>query len=252
MERKRDRNEEKSGLDNIETKKLERLQKELRIVKDESVKRKALAEQAQLERDKELLAAQKTVEGVQKLNESKYSLKERYASVYYDEQMNPYGATAPGQMKLYYADVEGKTTTMDPRRAVVPTKFRKKFEQEGGKDDVILMQEDTARRKRRWDDQGNANQQQQMVMPPPMNNHYGPGPPQKHIPPPMPMVRADQNVYIHVMLFPCLVWSCSYYKCSPLLLIKPPQQPPHPPPPPPPPPPMVSQSMIYYSLFDLY
>ena len=245
MERKRDRNEEKSGLDNIETKKLERLQKELRIVKDESVKRKALAEQAQLERDKELLAAQKTVEGVQKLNESKYSLKERYASVYYDEQMNRFGAPAPGQMKLYYADIEGKTTTMDPRRAVVPTKFRKKFEQEGGKDDIILMQEDTARRKRRWDDQGNANQQQQMVMPPPMNNHYGPGPPQQHIQPPMSMVRADKCCIVcesATYLDYYILWTCSYYKCSPLFLIKPPQQPPHPPPPPPPlpPPPMVS------------
>ena len=110
--------------------------------------------------------------------------------------MNPFGAPAPGQMKLYYADIEGKTTTMDVRRAVVPTKFRKQFVQEGGKDDIILMQEDTARRKRRWDDQGNnANQQQQMMMPPPMNNHYGPGPPQQHIPPPMPMVRADECLH---------------------------------------------------------
>jgi len=140
---------------------LERLQKELRIVEAESVKRKALAEQAQIERDKELLAAQKTVEGVQKLNESKYSLVERYASVYYDEQMNPFGAPAPGQPKLYYADSEGKTTTMDSRRAVVPEKWREKFNLEGGRGrgDGPELHEDKSRvaRERRWDDSGDIN-----------------------------------------------------------------------------------------------
>jgi hypothetical protein len=140
---------------------LERLQKELRIVEAESVKRKALAEQAQIERDKELLAAQKTVAGVQKLNESKYSLLERYASVYYDEQMNPFGAPAPGQPKLYYADSEGKTTTMDSRRAVVPEKWREKFNLEGGqgRGDGLQLQADTSRvaRERRWDDSGDIN-----------------------------------------------------------------------------------------------
>ena len=143
LERKRDRNNDKSGLDANETKKLERLQKELRIVAAEGVKRKALAEQAQIERDKELFAAQKTVAGVQKLNESKYSLVERYASVYYDEQMNPFGAPAPGQPKLYYADLEGKTTTMDSRRAVVPEKWRGKFDMErGGKTDGLQVHEE--------------------------------------------------------------------------------------------------------------
>ena len=192
LERKRDRNSDKSGLDQLEIKKLERLQKELRIVKDEAVKRKALAEQAQLERDKQLLAAQKTQAGVQKLNESKYSLKERFASVYYDETLNPFGAPAPGQRKLYYADVEGKTTTMDSRRAVVPTQWKEKFKAEGGiEDDNIIMgmqQEDnnTMHRKRRWDDDGgnagNNNQQMMMMMPPP--NQQIPPPP----PPPMQMM----------------------------------------------------------------
>lgn len=199
LERKRDRNAEQTGLDNIETKKLERLQKELKIVKDESVKRKAMAEQAQLERDKELMVAQKTQAGVQKLNESKYSLRERYASVYYDPQMNPFGAPAPGQGKLYYADMEGKTTTMDPRRAVVPAKWRQKYELEGGgkEDDDSMIQEDTIRRKRRWDDEGvNHNQQIMMMMPPPMNvngvaaqqQHIPPQPP---LPPPLVSLRLD-------------------------------------------------------------
>ena len=87
-----DADEDRSGgLDSNETKKLERLKKELKIVTVASVKRKELHEQAQREKELQLIAAQKTVEGVQKLNESKYSVLERYASVYYDELMNQIG-----------------------------------------------------------------------------------------------------------------------------------------------------------------
>ena len=193
LERKRDRNADKSGLDQLEIKKLERLQKELRIVKDEAVKRKALAEQAQLERDKQLLAAQKTQAGVQKLNESKYSLKERFASVYYDETLNPFGAPAPGQRKLYYADVEGKTTTMDSRRAVVPTQWKEKFKAEGGIEDdnmnMGMQQEDdnTMHRKRRWDDDGgNAGNNNQQIPPPP--------------PPPM-QIMVSESLILFLWLF---------------------------------------------------
>jgi len=50
LERKRDRNAEKTGLDATETKKLERLQKELRIVNAEAVTRRALAEEAEAQR----------------------------------------------------------------------------------------------------------------------------------------------------------------------------------------------------------
>ncbi|KAL7541017.1 hypothetical protein ACHAXR_010561, partial [Thalassiosira sp. AJA248-18] len=154
LERKRDRNESKTGLDATEVKKLERLQKELRIVSAESIKRKALAEEAALQRDKELLAAQKTVAGVQKLNESKYTLVERYASVYYDEQLNPFGAPAPGQPKLYYADDGGTITTMDSRRAIVPIKWRKKFDldrNKGKEEDEEGGSSSRAGKKRRWD-----------------------------------------------------------------------------------------------------
>jgi hypothetical protein len=161
LERKRDRNDEKVGLDAIETKKLERLQKELRIVSAECAKRRALAEEAQIELERELLAAQKTVAGVQKLNESKYSLVERFASVYYDEKMNPFGAPAPGQPKLYYADAQGTTTTMDSRRAVVPQKLTSKLDYiRGVKNEKIVA-----------GDSGDAvNNQQQMatVHPPPV------------------------------------------------------------------------------------
>ena len=166
LERKRDRKDEKAGLNALETKKLERLNKELRIVLGESEKRRALAEQARIEHEKELLAAQKSVTGVQKINESKYSLLERYASVYYDETMNPFGAPAPGQPKLFYADAAGTATTMDPRRAVVPEKWRSKFDAEGGG-----KKEEYVARKRHWDDSGGRgnvttaeNNQQQMNM----------------------------------------------------------------------------------------
>ena len=132
LERKRDRNKARTGLDALETKKLERLEKELRIVSAAAAKRKALLEEAQLQADKELVAHQKTVAGVQKLNEAKYGLVERYASVYYDERMNPFGAPEPGKPKMYWADEEGKTKTLDARRAVVPRRHRDKFDAERG------------------------------------------------------------------------------------------------------------------------
>jgi hypothetical protein len=201
LERKRDRNDEKAGLDAIETKKLERLHKELRIVTDASAKRRALAEQAQIERDREMLAAQRTVAGVQKLNESKYSLVERFASVYYDERMNPFGAPAPGQPRLYFADPQGTTTTMDLGRAVVPEKWRGKFDSERcGKDEKTPSQQDdaasrvTVARKRLWDDPGDAddNQQQTAAMVPPLvdaaepRRAHPPPPPFPHPPPYLP------------------------------------------------------------------
>ncbi len=154
-----------------------------------------MAEQAQIERDKELLAAQKTVAGVKKLNESKYSLVERYASVYFDEHMNPFGAPAPGQPKLYYADVEGKTTTMDSRRAVVPVKWRDKFDLERGiRADGLQTHEDAARvaRERRWDDSGDINS-----MHPPMESVATPQyslPPQQFLPHPQHLVSKKCDV----------------------------------------------------------
>ncbi|KAL9181405.1 hypothetical protein ACHAXT_010210 [Thalassiosira profunda] len=199
LERKRDRNESKTGIDAAETKKLERLQKELRIVSAESAKRAEQAQIAQIERDKELIAAQKTVAGVQKLNESKYSLLERYASVYWDEQMNPFGAPEPGKPKLYWADDEGKTTTMDARRAVVPTKRRKKFEADGGKEPHGGGTMHVAKRSR-WDVRGDGGNQQMIMHPPgappgfpPQGSAFPPPPPpmmpptQMGFPPPPPL-----------------------------------------------------------------
>lgn len=148
-----------------------------------------MAEQAQIERDRELLAAQKTVAGVQKLNESKYSLVERFASVYYDEKMNPFGAPAPGQPKLYFADAGGTTTTMDSRRAIVPEKLRSKFDLERGvNNEKPRSQDDESRavvaRKRLWDDPGDIvdNQQQMATMHPSLVDAAAP----QHVHPPPP------------------------------------------------------------------
>lgn len=76
LERRQNRSIDSTGsaLDANDTKKLERLRKELKIVQAEAGKRKLLADQAQLERDRELISAQRTVEGVKQLNESKYRL----------------------------------------------------------------------------------------------------------------------------------------------------------------------------------
>lgn len=177
------------GLDANETKKLERLRKELKIVTAESVKRKELHELAEREKEKQFIAAQKTVEGVQKLNESKYSVLERYASVYYDEQMNPYGAPPPCKPKMYWSDSEKKTTTMNPRMAVVPKQLQQKFDTEMKKhginndSDVGSNNHDVSSRKRRWDEQGpnvHLHNQQQF------NNQTTQGQYQHHSPPPPP------------------------------------------------------------------
>eukprot|EP00984_Skeletonema_dohrnii_P023492 scaffold12581_cov55-Skeletonema_dohrnii-CCMP3373.AAC.1 len=58
-----DEDNKSGGLDSNETKKLERLRKELKIVTAASARRKELHEQAQREQELQLIAAQKTVEG---------------------------------------------------------------------------------------------------------------------------------------------------------------------------------------------
>ncbi|KAL7437219.1 hypothetical protein ACHAXM_005518 [Skeletonema potamos] len=188
------------GLDSNEAKKLERLRKELKIVTAESARRKELHEQAQREKERQLIASQKTVEGVKKLNESKYSVLERYASVYYDEQMNPFGAPPPGKPQMYWKDAEKKTTTMNARMAVVPSQMHHKFDAEMKKqvkDDVVNSQDGVSGRKRRWDERGPGmhsqpqfnNQIQQHASPPPPPSYHKPPPPpsfQKTPAPPPP------------------------------------------------------------------
>ncbi|KAK1745044.1 hypothetical protein QTG54_004335 [Skeletonema marinoi] len=121
-----DEDNKSGGLDSNETKKLERLRKELKIVTAASARRKELHEQAQREKELQLIAAQKTVEGVQKLNESKYSVLERYASVYYDEKMNPFGALLLEGRRCIGVTLK-KETTMNARMAVVPSQLQQKL-----------------------------------------------------------------------------------------------------------------------------
>eukprot|EP00804_Cyclotella_cryptica_P028453 CCRYP_019824-RA/>CCRYP_019824-RA protein AED:0.23 eAED:0.46 QI:0/0/0/1/0/0/3/0/458 len=181
LERRRDRfgDDTKGGLDSIQIKKLERLRKELKIVQAESSKRAELAAQQRIEEEKARLASMRTLEGVKALNESKYSLAERYASVYYDPVMNPYGVPPPGQPKLFYGRDGG--TTMDLGQAVVPERWRDKMEDHD--------EQDTGDRKRKrlWDDA--VSQQQPGLIPPPPPPPPPPLPPQ-HLsfsaPPPPP------------------------------------------------------------------
>lgn len=172
------------GLDSNETKKLERLRKELKIVSAESAKRKELHEQAQREKERQFIAAQKTVEGVQKLNESKYSVLERYASVYYDEQMNPFGAPPPGKPKMYWGDSEKKTTTMNARMAIVSSQLQPKFDTEmkkHGNDDVGNNQQDVSGRKRLWDERAPGHYAPPPPPPPSFQNPMAPPPPHPHL-----------------------------------------------------------------------
>jgi len=159
---------ERRSRDATDTKKLERLRKELKIVQAESGKRKALLDQAQLERDKELISAQRTVEGVQKLNESKYTLIERFASVYYDPVLNPFGAPAPGEPRMYWSDPSGTATTMAPTLAIVPLRWRQKFDEvRGNSADLSYQGSAVGARKRRWDERRNDHLSQEDVFPPP-------------------------------------------------------------------------------------
>eukprot|EP00956_Cyclotella_meneghiniana_P029559 scaffold71988_cov47-Cyclotella_meneghiniana.AAC.10 len=177
----------------MQIKKLERLRKELKIVKAESARRAEAAEQQRIAAEKAQLASMKTVEGIKAVNESKYSTVERYASVYYDPIMNPYGVPPPGQPRLYFG--VNSVTTMDLNQAVVPEKYRDKvLEKEGGGGGSGGNNQ----RKRRWDDgprnngqngdvhdigvaitvNGQEMQQQQFAPPPP------PPPPSNAFPPP--------------------------------------------------------------------
>mmetsp|Transcript_17420 Transcript_17420/g.35083 ORF Transcript_17420/g.35083 Transcript_17420/m.35083 type:complete len:646 (-) Transcript_17420:1444-3381(-) len=197
--------ERKEGLDSAQIKKLERLRKELKIVTAATKERQAQLEQRQLEEHKELLAKQKTVEGVKKINEEKYSLVQRFASVYYDENMNPFGAPPPGQPSLYYCDEEGKATTRDARGAVVPKRLRDKFDGERKKRgldketfsdgnyygcaDNMASDPSAGKRRRLWDDSGNngnVNQQQMQQPQQSQQPQYSqPGMlPSGHVPPP--------------------------------------------------------------------
>ncbi|GFH57630.1 hypothetical protein CTEN210_14106 [Chaetoceros tenuissimus] len=107
-------------LDTKDTRKLERLRKELKIVIGaEEDRKKQREEKARLEWE-ERKQRMKTKEGVEELNQQKF--KKAKASIYYDPVMNPYGAPPPGQPMLYHTKSGGKT--LDINEAFIPYNLR--------------------------------------------------------------------------------------------------------------------------------
>ena len=107
-------------LDNKSTRKLERLNKELKIVVGAEEERKIKAEERAKEEWENQKKHMKTSEGVEEMNQAKF--KYAKASIYYDAIMNPFGAPPPGQPMFYHNRGGGKT--MDPSEAFIPYELR--------------------------------------------------------------------------------------------------------------------------------
>jgi len=121
-------------LDNKETRKLERLQKELKIViAAEEDRKKAAVERAKQEwEDKKKRL--KTREGVIELNQAKF--KHAKASIYYDPVMNPFGAPPPGLAMIFHRRGGGRT--MNPEEAFVPYELRDDSDAKSDADDGVI------------------------------------------------------------------------------------------------------------------
>jgi len=107
-------------LDNKDTRKLERLRKELKIVIAAEEERKKQREELERIEWEEKKKRMKTKEGVDELNQSKF--RNAKASIYYDPVMNPFGAPPPGRPMMYHRRGGGKT--MDANEAFVPYELR--------------------------------------------------------------------------------------------------------------------------------
>ena len=107
-------------LNSADTRALERLSKEGRIVAEAEAARAEAAAAAEEEARREAAEAAEarmaTAEGVREANEGRY--RHARMSVYYDPVMNPYGAPPPGRPEMYHA--WGGGTTRDVRRACLP------------------------------------------------------------------------------------------------------------------------------------
>jgi len=130
-----------------EKQRLERLQKELKIVTNAQEVRAKEAEERRalkLEEEKKLM---KTKEGVERMNEEKFKFA-KY-SIYYDEQMNPFGAPPPGKPMLYWRN--GGGTTMQLHEAQIPEALLQAHNY-----DSTMHQRNNKSivKKRRWDDKG--------------------------------------------------------------------------------------------------
>lgn len=119
-------------LDNKDVRKLERLQKELKIVKASEEERKRKAEERaklEWEQEKKRMASK---EGVEELNAQKFQKSK--ASVYYDAVLNPFGAPPPGKPMMYHK--RGGGTTMNIREASIPQHLRSGKEDDTDEEDL--------------------------------------------------------------------------------------------------------------------
>lgn len=178
-------------LDANDSKKLERLRKELRIVREVAAKKaKEDAEMKALE-DKERRKYERTKEGVEEKNKEKYGENAKL-SVYYDPVLNPFGAAPPGKPMLYWRRGGGKTMRLD--EAVLPESLREEGEGEKGKakgmDGEGAQQSDgrCRKRQRRWDDgpggpANEASRSEEQVTTEAAQGSRAPVPPSGHQPP---------------------------------------------------------------------
>ena len=116
-------------LDGIDTKKLERLRKELRMVREAAeaeVKRREEEEERLKKMGKVREAEAVRTDWQQQkrgIHPAEEYLKENpKTSVYYDVRMNRFGAAPPGKPLLFHLDEVGGVT-MDYRRAMVPKRL---------------------------------------------------------------------------------------------------------------------------------
>eukprot|EP00557_Chaetoceros_sp_GSL56_P007186 CAMPEP_0176505334 /NCGR_PEP_ID=MMETSP0200_2-20121128/16439_1 /TAXON_ID=947934 /ORGANISM="Chaetoceros sp., Strain GSL56" /LENGTH=659 /DNA_ID=CAMNT_0017904881 /DNA_START=1193 /DNA_END=3169 /DNA_ORIENTATION=+ len=125
-------------LDTTDTRKLERLRKELKIVIQAEEERKKQREEREREEWEAQKERMKTKEGVDELNKNKF--RNARASIYYDPVMNPFGAPPPGQPMVYHR--RGGGQTMDPNEAFIPYEFREKDHEDDNDDDEVLSVKD--------------------------------------------------------------------------------------------------------------
>ena len=100
----------KGHLQPTEQQKLQRLQKELKMLQEAEIEAKKKAQQQQQQYELDNRYVQK--------RDNRQELDDPRKSVYYDERFNPYGAPPPGKPRLYHQ--RGGGVTMDIRFAVVP------------------------------------------------------------------------------------------------------------------------------------
>ena len=174
-------------LDNKDVRKLERLQKELKIVKASEEERKKKAEEKaklEWEQEKKRMASK---EGVEEWNAKKF--QKAKASVYYDAVMNPFGAPPPGKPMMYHK--RGGGTTMNMKEASIPQHLRSGAEDDTDEEDSyepsFVRQQRVPKQECHRDETFQRIESKRNV-PPPVPSKSPPPPP----PPPPPPIPSPQ------------------------------------------------------------